>query len=133
MAIQEGKVHGAEVMHRSAWSVRDVSTKVEPITSDRTASRTISRRLGGSRMRSLVSLGDTRSVLQRFSSLALSVIIQSERTTLFGMQDPVKCSFCHKPSDDVAKVVAGPDGVYICNECVELCQEIIRGDLPVGR
>jgi ATP-dependent Clp protease ATP-binding subunit ClpX len=49
------------------------------------------------------------------------------------MQDPVKCSFCHKPSGDVAKVVAGPDGVYICNECVDLCQEIIRGGLPVRR
>ena len=34
------------------------------------------------------------------------------------------CSFCLKPSDQVAKLVAGP-GVYICNECVELCSQII--------
>jgi ClpX C4-type zinc finger len=34
------------------------------------------------------------------------------------------CSFCLKPGDDVAKLVAGP-GVYICNECVDLCQQII--------
>jgi len=34
------------------------------------------------------------------------------------------CSFCLKPSDEVAKLVAGP-GVYICNECVDLCHQII--------
>ena len=38
------------------------------------------------------------------------------------------CSFCLKPSNEVAKVVAGP-GVYICNECVDLCRQII-GDAP---
>jgi hypothetical protein len=34
------------------------------------------------------------------------------------------CSFCLKPSDEVAKLVAGP-GVYICDQCVELCGQII--------
>jgi len=34
------------------------------------------------------------------------------------------CSFCLKPPSEVAKMVAGP-GVFICNECVDLCQEII--------
>ena len=34
------------------------------------------------------------------------------------------CSFCEKPSNEVAKMVAGP-GVFICNECVELCATII--------
>ena len=37
----------------------------------------------------------------------------------------VKCSFCGKTQDSVKKIVAGP-GVYICNECVELCNEIIE-------
>jgi ATP-dependent Clp protease ATP-binding subunit ClpX len=36
----------------------------------------------------------------------------------------IRCSFCGKSQDDVHRVIAGP-GVYICNECVELCQEII--------
>ena len=36
----------------------------------------------------------------------------------------VRCSFCGKPSSDVEKVIAGP-GVYICNECVGLCSEIL--------
>lgn len=34
------------------------------------------------------------------------------------------CSFCLKPNDEVKKLVAGP-GVYICDECVELCGQII--------
>ena len=34
------------------------------------------------------------------------------------------CSFCLKPSGAVAKLVAGP-GVYICDECVDLCRQII--------
>jgi hypothetical protein len=39
----------------------------------------------------------------------------------------VRCSFCAKPSSEVGKVIAGP-GVYICNECVELCQDILRAE-----
>ncbi len=39
----------------------------------------------------------------------------------------VRCSFCGKAQDEVHRVIAGP-GVYICNECVELCQEIIDED-----
>lgn len=37
----------------------------------------------------------------------------------------VCCSFCAKPSSEVEKVIAGP-GVYICNECVGLCNDILR-------
>ena len=37
----------------------------------------------------------------------------------------VNCSFCAKPSSAVAKVIAGP-GVYICNECVQLCNDILE-------
>jgi hypothetical protein len=37
----------------------------------------------------------------------------------------VNCSFCAKPSSAVAKVVAGP-GVYICNECIQLCNDILK-------
>ena len=39
----------------------------------------------------------------------------------------VKCSFCGKTQDSVRKIVAGP-GVYICNECIELCNEIIESE-----
>ncbi|MCT3574660.1 ATP-dependent Clp protease ATP-binding subunit ClpX [Levilactobacillus brevis] len=39
-------------------------------------------------------------------------------------EGPVACSFCGKTQDQVQKIVAGP-GVYICNECIDLCKEII--------
>jgi len=45
----------------------------------------------------------------------------------------VKCSFCGKTQEQVNRIVAGP-GVYICNECIELCSEIIEeeyDDIPV--
>ena len=36
------------------------------------------------------------------------------------------CSFCGKNRDQVERLIAGPRGVYICNECVTLCWEIIN-------
>jgi ATP-dependent protease Clp ATPase subunit len=42
-------------------------------------------------------------------------------------QDVLRCSFCGKPQGDVKKLIAGPS-VYICNECVSICQEFIAED-----
>lgn len=39
-----------------------------------------------------------------------------------------RCSFCGKPQDQVRKLVAGPKGVYICDECIEVCSEIIEDE-----
>ena len=39
--------------------------------------------------------------------------------------DPLKCSFCGKSQKQVIKLIAGP-GVYICDECIELCVEIVE-------
>ncbi|THB78470.1 MAG: ATP-dependent Clp protease ATP-binding subunit ClpX [Desulfobulbaceae bacterium] len=41
-----------------------------------------------------------------------------------------KCSFCGKNQDDVEKLIAGPD-VYICDECIELCNEIVHEEEEV--
>ena len=38
----------------------------------------------------------------------------------------VRCSFCHKTEDQVRKLIAGPDGAYICDDCVAICSEIIQ-------
>ena len=38
---------------------------------------------------------------------------------------PLRCSFCNKSQDQVRKLIAGP-GVYICDECIEICSEIIE-------
>ena len=40
----------------------------------------------------------------------------------------LKCSFCGKSQEQVRKLIAGP-GVYICDECVELCNEILNEEL----
>ena len=42
-----------------------------------------------------------------------------------------KCSFCGKSQNQVQKLIAGP-GAYICNECIELCNEIIAEELEVA-
>lgn len=41
----------------------------------------------------------------------------------------LRCSFCGKYQDEVDRMIAGP-GVYICNECVELCAEVMNGGKP---
>ena len=38
----------------------------------------------------------------------------------------VRCSFCHKTQDQVRKLIAGPDGAYICDECIGICSEIME-------
>jgi ATP-dependent Clp protease ATP-binding subunit ClpX len=43
--------------------------------------------------------------------------------------DLLRCSFCGKGQKQVRKLIAGPGGVYICDECVELCNEMIEEDL----
>ncbi len=45
-----------------------------------------------------------------------------------GNGDPLKCSFCGKGQLQIKKLIAGP-GVYICDECVDLCDEIIKEEL----
>ena len=43
---------------------------------------------------------------------------------------PLFCSFCSKTLHEVTKLIAGPSSVYICNECVDLCNDIIREEVP---
>lgn len=42
--------------------------------------------------------------------------------------DGARCSFCSKSRDQVKKLIAGPT-IYICNECVDVCNEIIADDV----
>ena len=42
--------------------------------------------------------------------------------------DGRSCSFCSKPQEEVRKLIAGPGAVSICDECVELCSDIIEED-----
>ena len=40
--------------------------------------------------------------------------------------DQIRCSFCNKPQSQVRKLIAGPSGVYICDECIDVCAEIME-------
>ena len=54
--------------------------------------------------------------------------------TKFDEKKQLKCSFCGKTQEQVRRLIAGP-GVYICDECIELCSEIIvdefQGDVEL--
>ena len=41
-----------------------------------------------------------------------------------------RCSFCNKGQEEVRRLIAGPNSVYICDECVQLCREIIEEEEP---
>ena len=41
----------------------------------------------------------------------------------------VKCSFCGKTQDQVKRLIAGPNDIYICNECISLCETIINEEM----
>ncbi|MCK5646470.1 MAG: ATP-dependent Clp protease ATP-binding subunit ClpX, partial [Anaerolineales bacterium] len=41
-----------------------------------------------------------------------------------------RCSFCNRSEADVQRLIAGPEGVFICNECVDLCRDILDGESP---
>ena len=43
--------------------------------------------------------------------------------------DECRCSFCGKPESKVRKLLAGPSGIFICDECVELCSDIMEEEL----
>lgn len=44
-------------------------------------------------------------------------------------EQKVRCSFCNKSAEQVRKMISGPDGVFICDECIELCSEIVEEEL----
>ena len=46
-----------------------------------------------------------------------------------GNEPRVRCSFCGKTDEQVRKMIAGPDGAYICDECVGICSEIIEEEV----
>ena len=43
-------------------------------------------------------------------------------------EQPIRCSFCGRRENQAGRLIAGP-GVYICNECVQACSELLRDDI----
>ena len=52
---------------------------------------------------------------------------QAERALGMKLPKTLHCSFCGKSQHQVEKLIAGPRGVFICNACVSLCDEVIAG------
>ena len=50
---------------------------------------------------------------------------RGEHTEFFMAKYEQRCSFCGKEKSKVKKLIAGPDGVFICDECVELCRDMM--------
>ena len=48
------------------------------------------------------------------------------------MDDIVRCSFCNKTQAQVRKLIAGPNGTYICDECIGICNEILEEEMYDG-
>ena len=46
--------------------------------------------------------------------------------------DQVRCSFCNKTQNQVRKLIAGPNGAYICDECIDVCTEILEEEFEYG-
>lgn len=44
-------------------------------------------------------------------------------------KDHLFCSFCGKPKELVKRLIAGPNGIYICDECIEVCREVVNEDV----
>ena len=45
------------------------------------------------------------------------------------IDDKIRCSFCGKTQDQVRKLIAGNTNVFICDECIDLCAEILEEEL----
>ena len=43
-----------------------------------------------------------------------------------GNEKNFRCSFCNKPQDKVRKLITGENGVCICDECIEVCAELVE-------
>ena len=43
--------------------------------------------------------------------------------------DESRCSFCGKPESKARKLIAGPSGVFICDECIEICSDIMMEEM----
>ena len=60
-----------------------------------------------------------------------SAFLLQKRGNMAGknIAEPVRCSFCNKPQEQVRKLIAGPNGVYICDGCIEVCADILQEEL----
>lgn len=66
-----------------------------------------------------------RQVLRALRTIDDGCISTGKDRSMADKGQEYRCSFCGKPNLEVKRMIAGPDGVFICNECVRLCNELI--------
>lgn len=111
--IQLGKLQ-----QRSNW------TPAVPSTSPRAGSSWLAPFLAGLLVSPTLVAGYVW--LRRYGYVGVSALMARRRHTQAGSgRIECVCSFCGKGQTQVRRLIAGPGGVYICNECVDLCREII--------
>jgi ATP-dependent Clp protease ATP-binding subunit ClpX len=69
-----------------------------------------------------------------FAVIVISISLSESggMNTTRGGRVHYRCSFCNKGQEEVRRLIAGPNQVYICDECVQLCREIIEEEEPTA-
>lgn len=69
----------------------------------------------------------SRSIIQLIKTTPMPGWIKADKLPNMRKEDNsiVRCSFCNKTQGQVYKLIAGPNGVYICDECIDICSEIM--------
>ena len=114
------------------YGIIDAVYSVESRFADRAGTRRRAGRRRGSRRRrpaEAAEAGDRRPSRRRpRTSRAGTGTVTTSSSSTKGPKVPYRCSFCGKSQEQVRKLIAG-QGVYICDECINLCQEIIEEEL----
>ena len=97
-----------------------ISTRMAPSTSLMVEYRPAMRRIKRLTKRLLKARPDLAA-----EPIVLDPDSESEPPASGPVDEPLRCSFCHKSCHEVPKLIAGP-AVFICNECVELCVQILE-------
>ena len=86
--------------------------------------------LAGHRQELEQRIADYQRALTNLQGLDRWYAQHGQEATMEAQSQPYACSFCGKPNAEVQRLIAGPKGVFICNECVVLCNKILDPDEP---
>lgn len=114
-----------QLLRALAMPLADIRTLLE--TPDAGAARA---QLAGHRQGLEQRIADYQRALTNLQGLDRWYQQQGQEPTMEAQSQPYACSFCGKPNAEVGRLIAGPKGVFICNECVDLCNKILDPDEP---
>lgn len=75
--------------------------------------------------------GENKTVRATDGEARRAALAAARKAQSMAESDPFHCSFCMKTADEVAKLIAGPGRIFICDECVGLCNDIVA-DRPLA-